>query len=68
MPTRIQPERITEVDGVAAREPIQIQPPRQPDRILLGEGNGCRTVVFSEPGARAGSGLQCCHPGVRKHG
>ena len=32
-----QPERVAEVDRIPAREPIQIEPTREPDRIFLGE-------------------------------
>ncbi len=35
-----QPERIREVDRIPVREPIQVQPTSQPNRIFLGERSG----------------------------
>jgi len=33
---RAQPIRITEIDWIAIGEPIEVGPPREPDRIFLG--------------------------------
>src|SRR5258705_11767577 len=41
----LQPERISIVNDVAAREPIQIQPARQPNRIFLRESVRLRIVI-----------------------
>ena len=34
---RAQPERILIVDRIPAREPVEVEPPRQPDRVFLRE-------------------------------
>jgi hypothetical protein len=37
---RAQTERIREVDGIPARKPVTVEPPRQPDRVKL-RGGAC---------------------------
>jgi hypothetical protein len=37
---RAQPKRIREVDRIAARKSIQVQPTREPDGVFLGELSG----------------------------
>jgi hypothetical protein len=44
--TREQPERIREIDRIAARKPVQVEPTRQPDGVFLGELSGGGIILL----------------------
>ena len=44
-PRNAQPKRIREVDRIPVGKPVEIEPPREPDRIFLGNASRDRIVV-----------------------
>jgi hypothetical protein len=45
----IEAKRVTEIYGVPTREPIHVQPAREPDRVHLGELPGSRIILTFAP-------------------